>query len=58
MIAAVFAGWLGLFAPLSGAIEALTTIGFLAFFVFLLGVGISILRRRADSRSAGTSTPD
>ena len=50
LIAAVFAGWLGLFAPLSGVLEGLTTIGFLAFFVFLLGMGITILRRRADSR--------
>jgi hypothetical protein len=47
LIAAVFAGWLGLFAPLSGVIEGLTTIGFLAFFVFLISMGITILRSRA-----------
>jgi hypothetical protein len=48
LIAAVFAGWLGLFAPLSSVIEGLTSIGFLAFFVFLIGMGITILRRRVD----------
>jgi hypothetical protein len=48
LIAAVFAGWLGLLAPVSGVIEGLTTIGFFAFFVFLISMGITILRRRAD----------
>lgn len=48
LVAAVFAGWLGLFAPLSGLIEGLTSIGFLAFFVFLVSLGIAILRRRGD----------
>ena len=49
LIAAVFAGWLGLFAPLSSVIEELTSIGFLAFFAFLVSMGITILRRRADA---------
>jgi hypothetical protein len=31
-------------------IEGLTTIGFGAFFAFLIGTGITILRRRADPR--------
>ena len=53
LIAAVFAGWLGLFAPLSSVIEGLTTIGFLAFFVFLISMGITILRRRADPGPEG-----
>jgi hypothetical protein len=48
LIAAVFAGWLSLLAPLSSAIEGVTTIGFFAFFVFLIGMGITILRRRVD----------
>ena len=46
LIAAVFGGWLGLVAPLSSVIEGLTTIGFLAFFLFLISMGITILRRR------------
>jgi len=54
LIAAVFAGWLGLLAPLSGVIERLTTIGFFAFFAFLISMGITILRRRADPRPAAT----
>ena len=48
LIAAVFAGWLGLLAPLSGAIEGVTAIGFFAFFLFLISMGITILRRRAE----------
>lgn len=54
--AAVFAGWLGLFAPLSGVIEGLTTIGFFAFFAFLVSVGITMLRRRnAESPEAAAA---
>jgi hypothetical protein len=48
LVAAFFAGWLGVFAPLSSLIEGLTTIGFLAFFVFLASMGITILRRRGE----------
>ena len=55
MIAAVFAGWLGLFAPLSPVIEGITGIGFLAFFLFLASMGITILRRRAAPRPAATT---
>src|SRR5262245_19842310 len=47
LVAAVFAGWLGLLAPLSDVIEGVTVIGFLAFFVFLISMGITILRRGA-----------
>ena len=57
LIAAVFAGWLGLFAPLSGLIEGLTTIGFLAFFVFLISMGITILRRRVYPGPKATPKP-
>jgi hypothetical protein len=49
LIAAIFAGWLGLLAPLSSVIEGLTSIGFLAFFAFLVSMGITILRRRAEA---------
>ena len=48
LVAAVFAGWLGLFAPLSSLIEGVTSIGFFAFFVFLASMGITILRRRNE----------
>lgn len=52
-VAAVFAGWLGLFAPLSSVIEGITTIGFFAFFAFLVSMGITMLRRRnADAPEA------
>lgn len=44
--AAAIAGWLGLLSPASSVIEGITVIGFLAFFVFLIGMGIAILVRQ------------
>jgi hypothetical protein len=55
LVAAVFAGWLGLFSPLSSVIEGVSTIGFLAFFLFLISMGITILRRGAGSAPAAAS---
>jgi hypothetical protein len=46
LVASVFAGWLGLLAPAWSVLEGLTSIGFVAFFVFLAGMGVAILRRR------------
>ena len=45
MVVAVFAGWLGLLAPASSLIEGISSIGFLAFFLFMLSMGIALLRR-------------
>jgi hypothetical protein len=45
LVVAVFAGWLGLLSPASGVVDGLTTIGFFAFFVFMLGIGVALLRR-------------
>jgi hypothetical protein len=47
VVVAVFAGWLGLLAPASSLIEGISSIGFLAFFVFMLSMGIALLRRRS-----------
>jgi hypothetical protein len=52
LVAGVFAGWLGAFAPLSGVIEGVSSIGFFAFFAFLASMGITILRRRGDPAPA------
>jgi hypothetical protein len=49
MVVAVFAGWLGLLGPASSLIEGISSIGFLAFFVFMLSMGIALLRRRPRS---------
>ena len=49
-VCAFFAGWLGLFAPASSLIEGITTIGFFAFFAFLLALGIALLRRERTPR--------
>ena len=47
LVVAVFAGWLGLLAPASSVIEGVSSIGFFAFFVFTLSMGIALLRRRS-----------
>jgi hypothetical protein len=52
MVAAVFAGWIGLFSPLSSVIDGLTFPGFLAFFVFMGSVGVALLRRRKELPAA------
>jgi hypothetical protein len=57
LVSAAFAGWLGLFAPLSSLIEGLTTIGFFAFFIFLIGMGITILRRRGEPGPEAAPAP-
>ena len=56
LVAAVFAGWLALFAPLSSVVEGITTIGFFAFFLFLISMGITILRRPAGPVSHAEAT--
>jgi hypothetical protein len=44
MVSAVFAGWLGLFSPLSDTVEGISSIGFLAFFIFNAALGVALLR--------------
>jgi hypothetical protein len=51
-VVAFFGGWLGLLSPASDVIEGISTIGFLAFFVFMLSMGIALLRRRPEGRGA------
>lgn len=46
LVVAFFAGWLALFAPASRAIEGISLIGFLAFFVFMASMGIALLLRQ------------
>jgi hypothetical protein len=53
LVAGVFAGWLGILSPLSSTIEGITTIGFFAFFLFVLSFGIALLRRPASAEAAG-----
>lgn len=51
ILVGVLAGWLGLLSPASGVIEGIASIGFIGFFVFMLSMGVAILRRR-DSRQS------
>jgi hypothetical protein len=49
MVVAVFAGWLGLlFGRMSAVIKGISSVGFLAFFIFMLSMGIALLRRRGQ----------
>ena len=50
LVSAVFAGWIGLLSPLSSFVDGLTTIGFFAFFIFVAGMGVSLLRRSGEEK--------
>jgi hypothetical protein len=50
VVVAILAGWLGLFAPLSGLVNSISSFGFPAFFFFLLCSGIATLHRPAAHR--------
>jgi uncharacterized protein DUF4386 len=51
LVAAFFAGWLGLLSPVSSLVEGISTIGFLAFFLFVASLGVALLRRPAPAES-------
>jgi hypothetical protein len=51
ILVGVLAGWLGLLSPASGLIETISTIGFIGFFVFMLSMGVAILRRHNTRQS-------
>jgi len=52
ILVGVLAGWLGLLSPASGVIESISSIGFIGFFVFMLSMGVAILRRHEDRQSS------
>jgi hypothetical protein len=47
IVSAVFVGWLGLLSPVSSIVEGISTIGFLAFFIFMASLGVALFRRTA-----------
>jgi hypothetical protein len=47
LLVGVLAGWLGLLSPASSVISSVSSIGFIGFFVFMLSMGIALLRRRS-----------
>jgi hypothetical protein len=49
LVVAVFAGWLGLLGPASDLVEGISSIGFVAFFVFMASMGVAILLCRERS---------
>jgi hypothetical protein len=56
LLVGAFAGWLGLLSSASSVISAISSIGFLGFFVFMLSMGIALLRRRSKVDEV-TQTP-
>ena len=54
ILVGVLAGWLGLLVPVADVFEGPSTIGFLGFFVFMVSIGVAILRRKDD----GTQSDD
>ena len=57
LLVGVLAGWLGLLSPASSVISAISSIGFIGFFVFMLSMGIALLRRRSKSSMTEPSAP-
>ena len=47
LLVGVLAGWLGLLSPASSVISGISTVGFIGFFIFMLSMGIALLRRRS-----------
>lgn len=52
LVVAIFAGWLALLAPASSVIEGITFLGFIAFFAFMLSMGIALLLRQRRAATA------
>jgi LytS/YehU family sensor histidine kinase len=47
LLIGALAGWLGLLSPASSVISSISSIGFIGFFVFMLSMGIALLRSRS-----------
>jgi hypothetical protein len=59
LLVGVLAGWLGLLSPASSVISAIANIGFIGFFIFMLSMGIALLRRRSRTNGvAKASAPE
>jgi hypothetical protein len=58
LLVGALAGWLGLLSPASTVISGISSIG---FFVFMLSMGIALLRRRSkvdEVTQASAQTPN
>ena len=52
VLVGVLAGWIGLLTSVAEIFEGISTIGFLGFFVFMVSIGVAILRRKGDRRQS------
>jgi hypothetical protein len=60
LLVGALAGWLGLLSPASSVISSISNIGFIGFFVFMLSMGIAMLRHRSkvdEATQASTQAP-
>jgi hypothetical protein len=55
LLVGFLAGWLGLLNPASEVISTVSSLGFIGFFVFLLSMGIALLRRHGRTAPSGPS---
>jgi hypothetical protein len=56
LAAAVLGGWLGLLAPVAEVADDVSTIGFLAFFVWMPAMGVTLLAARDGREDRGAAT--
>jgi hypothetical protein len=56
LLVGALAGWLGLLSPASSVIASIANIGFIGFFVFMLSMGIALLRRRSKIDEAAQAS--
>jgi hypothetical protein len=52
LLVGLLAGWLGQFSPASDVIEGISSLGFILFFVFMLSMGVALLRRRTKAAAS------
>ena len=52
LLVGALAGWFGLLSPASSVISSVSNIGFIGFFIFMLSMGIALLRRRSKADEA------
>ena len=58
LLVGVLGGWLGLLSPASSVISGISTIGFIGFFVFMLSMGVALLRRRTRVEGVTRASAD
>ena len=53
LLVGFLAGWVGLASPASQLISDISSVGFIGFFVFMLSMGVALLRRNRKGADSG-----